>query len=94
MIEFEWDDAKARANLRKHGVTFERARQAFADPFAVVVVDDREDYGEERFVLIGMAGEILLFVAYTERGDRTRVISARRATRHEHQAYNEQRPGR
>lgn len=94
MIQFEWDDAKADANERKHGVAFERAKLAFADPFATVVLDDREDYGEERVVLIGMAQEALLFVAYTERGDRIRIISARRATKHEQDAYKQHRPQR
>ncbi|HTS41474.1 MAG TPA: BrnT family toxin [Xanthobacteraceae bacterium] len=87
MLEFEWDDAKARANARKHGVTFERAKLAFKDPFAIAALDDREDYGEERFVLLGLADGPLLFVAYTERGDRLRIISARRATRHEQDIY-------
>jgi uncharacterized DUF497 family protein len=90
MLEFEWDDAKARANARKHGVTFERAALAFADPLAVALFDDREDYGEERFVLIGLAEGPLLVVAYTERGDRIRIVSARRATRHEQDFYTRQ----
>jgi uncharacterized DUF497 family protein len=90
VLEFEWDDQKARANARKHGVTFERAKLAFTDPFAVAALDDREDYGEERFILIGMAEGSLLFVAYTERGDRKRIISARRATRHEQEIYERQ----
>jgi uncharacterized DUF497 family protein len=89
VLEFEWDDAKARANARKHAVTFERARSAFADSRAVAVLDDREDYGEERFILLGMAEETLLFVAYTERGERVRIISARRATRHEQTIYKQ-----
>ena len=89
MLEFEWDDAKARANARKHGVTFEHARLAFADPFAVAVLDDREDYGEERFILLGAAEALLLFVAYTERDERVRIISARRVTRHEQDIYEQ-----
>jgi uncharacterized DUF497 family protein len=74
MLEFEWDDGKARANERKHGITFERAKLAFADPFAIIVFDDREAYGEERYNLIGAAAGPLLFVAYTERGNRVRII--------------------
>ena len=67
-LEFEWHDAKAEANLRDHGVSFELAKTVFKDPFAIERLDDREDYGEERFVIIGMAGgQVLLFVAYTER---------------------------
>ena len=87
MLEFEWDDAKARANARKHGVAFERAKLAFADPYAVAAVDEREDYGEERWILLGVAEGPLLFVVYAERGDRIRIISARRATRHEQGIY-------
>ena len=54
-LEFEWDEAKAEANWRAHGVSFELARTVFSDPFAVERLDDREDYGEERFVIVGMA---------------------------------------
>lgn len=88
MLEFEWDDAKARANARKHGVTFEQARLAFSDCHALAVLDDREDYGEERFILLGAAEGRLIYVAYAERGERIRIISARRATRHEQGIYN------
>ena len=51
--EFEWDDGKAEANLRKHKVRFEHAAQACEDPFALIELDDSEDYGEDRFILIG-----------------------------------------
>ena len=61
------------------------------DPFAIDRLDDREDYGEERYVVIGRAdGNILLFVAYTEREDRMRIISARRATQYEQDDYFQQ----
>ena len=50
--EFEWHHAKARSNYAKHGVTFDTASRAFADPFAVEVLDDSGDYGEERFLLM------------------------------------------
>jgi len=63
-LEFEWHNAKADANLQSHGVSFDLAKTVFEDPLAVERLDDREDYGEERFVMIGMAeGSILLFVA-------------------------------
>jgi uncharacterized DUF497 family protein len=52
--EFEWDPAKAAANFAAHGVSFEAARRVFDDPFAIEHLDDREDYGEERFNIIGM----------------------------------------
>ncbi len=80
-MEFEWHDAKAEANLIAHGVGFELAKMVFKDPFAIERLDDREDYGEERFVIVGMAeGQVLLFVAFAEREERIRIISARRAT--------------
>lgn len=88
MLEFEWDEAKARSNANTHGVTFERATLAFSDPFAVSALDDREDHGEDRYILIGMAEGPLLFVVFTERGDRIRIISARRATRPEREIYD------
>ena len=60
----------------------------FKDAFAIERLDDRENYGEERFVIIGMAdGHALLFVAYTERKERIRIISARRVTQHEQDDY-------
>jgi hypothetical protein len=87
-VEFEWNDAKAEANLQNHGISLNLARTVFKDPFAIERLDDREDYGEERFVIIGMAeGHVLLFVAYTEREGRIRMISARRATQHEQDDY-------
>ena len=90
-MEFEWHDAKAEANWQAHGVSFDLAKTVFKDPFAVERLDDREDYGEERFVLIGMAeGNVVLFVAYTEREGRMRIISARRATENEQDDYFEQ----
>jgi hypothetical protein len=55
MIEFEWDDVKAAANLRKHGVSFAFAAKAFRDPSGIEWIDDREDYGEVRTILLGMA---------------------------------------
>jgi uncharacterized protein len=60
--EFEWDDAKAEANLRKHKVRFEHAAEACEDPFALIELDDSQDYGEERFLLIGRATDGVLTV--------------------------------
>jgi len=90
-LKFEWQNAKAEANFSAHGVSFELATTVFRDPFALERLDDREGYGEERFVMIGMAeGNVLLFVAYTEREDRIRIISARRATQIEQEDYFQQ----
>ena len=92
-MEFEWDPAKSDANLRVHGVSFELAETLFADAFAIERLDDREDYGELRFVIIGMAADqLLLFVAYTEREERIRIISARRPTHREQDDYFRQKP--
>jgi uncharacterized protein len=89
--EFEWHDAKTEANLQAHGVSFDLAKTVFKDPFAVERLDEREDYGEPRFVIIGMAeGHVVLFVAYTEREGRIRIISARRATQYEQDDYFQQ----
>jgi hypothetical protein len=87
---FEWDDDKAAANWRDHGVTFDQAVKAFRDPFAIEKIDDRENYGEERVNLIGMCDGVPLHLTYTERGTRTRIISARRAERHEQEDYYRQ----
>jgi len=65
--EFEWHHAKTRSNYAKHGVTFDTAQKAFSDPFMVEVLDDSEDYGEERLLVIGMVEGQLLSVIYTPR---------------------------
>ncbi len=80
---FEWDDKKATRNYTKHGVSFKEAMKVFDDPFGIGELDDWEVYGEERFILIGMAGNRLLNVVYTERGECIRIISARKVTKHE-----------
>ena len=89
MLEFEWDPAKAAANEAEHGITFETAREVFNDPFAMEWLDDREDYGEDRYVIIGMVDDRVLYVAYTMRGEIIRMISARGAEPHERRQYHE-----
>jgi len=84
---FEWDAQKEVANLRAHGVPFSEAIKVFLDPFAIERIDNREDYGEERIHLIGMCSGIILHVTYTERDQRFRIISARRAEKHEREDY-------
>ena len=73
------DDAKAASNHRRHKITFEQARDVFADPFIVEWIDEGQDEHEQRFNALGMVEGRLLFVAYTMRGDAIRIISARRA---------------
>ena len=87
--EFEWDDDKATSNFEKHGVGFEDARAVFRDPFAVELLDDREDYGEERYVLIGMSASKILVIACTKRNERIRIISVRKAEPNERRYYHE-----
>lgn len=87
--QFQWDDAKAALNVAAHGVTFEAARSVFADAFAVDWLDEREDYGEDRYAIIGVVEQNLLYVAYTMRGDVIRIISARGAEPHERRRYHE-----
>ncbi len=90
MAGFEWDDAKAADNFAKHGVSFEAACRVFSDPFAIERLDDRRNYGEERFVIVGMVDERLLFVAFTMRADRIRIISARGAEPLERREYHDE----
>jgi uncharacterized DUF497 family protein len=85
--EFEWDADKEAANLQKHEVSFTQAAAAFMDPFAVDWVDEREDYDEERVILLGMTDGSVLTVVYTDRDTRIRIISARRASKYEQQIY-------
>ena len=88
--EFQWDNAKAVQNFAKHGVSFDAAKQVFKDPFAVEYFDNREDYGEERFIIIGLVETRLVFVAYTMRDEIIRIISARAAESFEKREYHEQ----
>jgi hypothetical protein len=87
---FEWDDSKAAQNWRDHGVTFEMAREAFKDAFAVEWVDVGQDPTEERYAMIGMVENRLLLVAYTMRGERIRIISARKAEPYERRKYHDE----
>jgi uncharacterized protein len=87
-LVFEWAAAKALANLDKHGVSFEEAGSAFADPLSLTVPDPAHSEGENRLVLLGMsAAGRLIIVVHTERQDRIRLISARKATGRERRNY-------
>ncbi len=89
---FEWDPAKAEANRRKHGVTFDEASTVFGDPLNLLMSDPDHSLAEERYLLLGMSNRRrLLVVAFAERPPRTRLISARRATRRERRRYEEER---
>ncbi len=95
MVWFEWDEAKAKANERKHGVRFDIAIRVFADPYALTE-QDRIEGGELRWQTIGaVGGFVLLMVAHSVRDEGEdeiiRIISARRATRKECKRYDENR---
>lgn len=86
MLRFEWDEVKAEINKRKHGISFETAAQVFLDDDRLEIYDEAHSTEEERFITIGRAGEVL-FVVYTERTPRIRLISARLATPSERRLY-------
>ena len=87
-MSFEFDPAKARTNLRKHGVSFAHAEQALRDPMALTI-EDPDSRGEQRFVTLGLdsLGRVLV-VIHTQREERTRLISARKASRGEADRYH------
>jgi len=87
--EFEWDDAKAEANRRKHKINFRAASRVFDDPLVLIEQDLAEDYGEDRFLAIGRVEGLLMTVAFTERGERVRIISARKASNDEKRTYDQ-----
>lgn len=90
MIKFEWDEAKATANLKKHQVSFEEAKSIFYDEFGVQFFDEEHSNDEERFLMLGMSsGAKLLIVCHCERnqGAIIRIISARKATKREGAFY-------
>jgi len=87
---FEWDTNKAATNLAKHGVSFDEAKTVFDDPLYIDFYDPDHSDDEYRYIMIGMSAQNrLLLVAYTERGDLIRLISAREATRVEKKAYEQ-----
>jgi uncharacterized DUF497 family protein len=87
-MQFEWDTKKAAYNLAKHGVSFDDASTVFGDPLAGTILDPRHSAEEQRFVTIGHSADgSLIVVIHVERGDRTRIISARLATRRERRKY-------
>jgi uncharacterized protein len=88
--QFEWDDDKAARNWREHAVTFEMAMRVFRDPFGIEWEDPGQNPDEERYSAVGMVEERLLFVAYTTRGDRIRIISARKAEPYERRKCHEE----
>jgi hypothetical protein len=91
---FQWDEAKARANERKHSVSFDEAAFVFGG-FCLHRPDARRDYGEPRWIALGVdSNSVVLNVVYTVRGEDIRIISAWKADRHERETYEEARANR
>lgn len=89
-INFECDPVKAASNEAKHGLSFDLAARVFFDPLRIEAHDQSENYGEDRWATIGMAGNGLLYVVYTVRdGDTIRLISARKANERERKQYHQ-----
>ena len=87
-MEFEWDPQKSDANRKKHGISFPDAATVFADPLAITFPDPDHSRGEQRLLTFGHSKmNFLLVVVHTERHGKTRIISARRATRYERTIY-------
>ncbi len=89
-MKFEWNTEKAEVNLKKHRVSFDEAETVFDDPLFVIFADPDHSFEENRFIIMGESNQNrLLVVSYTERPPKTRLISAREATRPERKKYEE-----
>jgi len=89
-MEFEWDDTKAEANERKHGVPFAEAMTVFADPLSLTGYDPDHSVNEDRYITMGLSATgRLLIVSHADRGNLVRIISAREATRGERKDYED-----
>ncbi len=89
-MEFEWDESKAAANLKKHGVSFEEAKTVFDHVLAVIFDDEAHSVGERREIIIGHSrNNRLLLISFAERSNTIRIISARLATRREREDYEQ-----
>ncbi|MDQ3632979.1 MAG: BrnT family toxin [Acidobacteriota bacterium] len=87
-MKFEWDKEKAESNLKKHGISFDEAVSAFDDLFNVDLFDPKHSEDENRFILVGQSeNERILIVSYAERGDKIRIINARKVTSKERKDY-------
>ena len=89
-MKFEWDESKADANLKKHGVSFEEAKTVFYNPMAIIFDDEAHSIDEQREIIIGHSRKNrLLLVSFTERSISVRIISARLVTRKEGEDYEQ-----
>ena len=89
-LNFEWDEEKAKANLKKHRVSFDEATTVFIDPFSMTISDPNHSVNEQRYIDLGSSdkGRVLV-VVYTERGSHIRIICCRKATSSERQLYEQ-----
>jgi uncharacterized DUF497 family protein len=87
-MKYEWDEAKNRKNLGKHGLSFEDAAQVFSGP-CVTFEDDRFEYGEERLITLGLLAGRLVVIAHSPRDEGTRIVSMRKGNRREQKIYQE-----
>ena len=86
---YEWDEDKGQTNLSKHGLSFEDAGAVFTSP-CITFRDKRFDYNEERFITLGTLEGRVVVIAHTPRGEKTRIISMRKANHREQKAYTQQ----
>lgn len=90
LSKFEWDETKNQANIHKHGLSFTTATKIFDHPVCTVL-DNRENYGEDRYITLGTVnGVIVLVVVHTDRNGKTRIISARPTSQKERNRYYDQ----
>lgn len=89
-LTFEWDEVKAKENLKKHGVSFEEGKTIFNDPFVLTFPDADSSESEDRYINIGLSAKSrILVLTHTERRDRIRIVSCRKATAGERRYYEE-----
>ena len=85
-MRYTWDNTKRKSNLKKHRLDFADAEIVF-EGLTLTIPDNRFDYGEDRFITFGMLDGVVVIIAHTERSDETRIISLRKATKHEEIIY-------
>jgi hypothetical protein len=89
-LTFEWDEKKAKENIKKHRVSFEEAKTVFNDPLSVTIYDPDHSIDEYRYIDIGLSSKNrLIVVSYLEKGEKIRIVSSRKATKKEQRDYEE-----
>ena len=87
-MEFEWDENKRKSNIQKHGIDFKDAKRVF-EGITITFQDNRFEYGEQRFITMGLLYEIVIVIAHTEIDETIRIISMRKATKNEQKLFFE-----